>query len=303
MKDYLNEINDLIPIRRKKEEKAKLFEYVKGELGEGRVKKETLEGKHENIIIGDIESAKIIFTAHYDTPATSLIPNMMFPANKLFGMLIHMIYPLVLAALSLALGYLIGGLLSFGDAEVMLLYLVLYFGAFFGTTMLKTNRHNKNDNTSGVATVMSIASETRDECVAFVLFDNEEKGLLGSKAFNKKHKQLLSKKLVVNFDCVGNGDQMIFIPKSGAEGLPEYDALRSVANSDDNIEVHYIPFKKSLGNSDHKSFPCGVGVVAARRGKMVKFFTGRIHTERDTVADSKNVYFLKERMLQLINRI
>ena len=94
MKDYLNEINSQFPIRRRAEEKAKFLEYVKGELGEERVILETLEGKHNNIIIGDVESAKVIFTAHYDTPAASIVPNLMIPANKLIGTLYHFLYPL-----------------------------------------------------------------------------------------------------------------------------------------------------------------------------------------------------------------
>lgn len=101
MKDYLNEINGLFPIRRRAEEKAKFLKYVKDELGNERVSLEQLDGQHKNIIIGDVESAKVIFTAHYDTPAASLVPNLMLPANKVIGTLFHFIYPLAMALLSL----------------------------------------------------------------------------------------------------------------------------------------------------------------------------------------------------------
>ena len=303
MKDYLTEINEHFPIRKKAEEKSKFYDYVRSELGEGRVKRERLENKHENIIIGDISEAKVVFTAHYDTPATSLIPNMMFPANKILGMIIHMVYPVAMALLSLFAAYIVGDALGMGQSGIVILYLLLYFGVFYCSTRLITNKHNKNDNTSGVATVMSIASAINDGRVAFVLFDNEEKGLLGSKALNKKYKKLFDNKMVVNFDCVGNGDQMIFIAKEKAEKLPEYELLRSVITSDDSFEIHHLPFKKSLGNSDHKSFDCGIGVVASRRSRFVKFYTGRIHTERDTVANSENIYFLAEKMKHFIEKL
>jgi Zn-dependent M28 family amino/carboxypeptidase len=140
--------------------------------------------------------------------------------------------------------------------------------------------------------------------VAFILFDNEEKGLLGSKVYNKKYKSLMEDKLVINFDCVGNGDNIIFIFKDKAEQTMEYKLLReAIADGDDQFSVHYIPFKKSLGNSDHKSFPCSIGVMAANEGGFVRFITGRIHTSRDTVANIENIEFLYNRLSVFLNNI
>ncbi|MBQ8302994.1 MAG: M28 family peptidase [Clostridia bacterium] len=303
MKDYLNEIDDRFPIRKSDKEKSDFFDYVVGELGAGRVRKETLEKKHNNIIIGDPTEAKVIFTAHYDTPATSLVPNVMFPANKVIGMLFHIMYPLAMAIFSLLVAFGVGAVLSLDDSYVVCIYLVLYFAIFFCSTRLITNTHNKNDNTSGVATVLSIAKEMHSDKVAFILFDNEEKGLLGSKAFAKKNIKMLGNKIVVNFDCVGNGDQIIFIAKEKAEGLSEYELLKASFSDNDRFSVHHLPFKKSLGNSDHKSFPCGVGVVASKKGRVVKFITGRIHTPRDTVADSGNIYYLAKNAISFVEKI
>lgn len=303
MKDYLTEINDRFPIRKSDKEKTAFYDYVVGELGEERVRKETLEKQHNNIVIGDPAEAKVIFTAHYDTPATSLVPNVMFPANKVLGMLFHMLYPLAMAIFSLLVAFGIGAAFSLKDSDVMCIYLVLYFAIFIGSTRLVTNPHNKNDNTSGVATVLSIAKDMQSDKVAFVLFDNEEKGLLGSKAFVKKHIKSLNNKMVVNFDCVGNGDQIIFIAKEKAESLSEYELLKASFVDNDRFAVHHIPFKKSLGNSDHKSFPCGVGVVASKKGRAVKFITGRIHTPRDTVADSENIYYLAKNAISFAEKL
>lgn len=303
MKDYLNEINSLFPIRRRVEEKAKFLEYVKGELGDERVHLERLEDKHNNIIIGDVESAKVIFTAHYDTPAASLVPNLMIPANKLIGTLYHFLYPLAMALLSLFVALTVAELLGLDSGFSATLYLVLYFGLFFCTTRMLPNKNNKNDNTSGVATVMSLANEICDGRAAFILFDNEEKGLLGSKAFNKAHTSLLSDKMIINFDCVGNGDRMLFIIKEGAALTKEYELLKESVTSDADFTVHHIPAKKAISNSDYKSFPRGVGVMACSRGKIIKFRTGRIHTKRDTVADSKNIYFLTDAMVRFVEKL
>lgn len=303
MKDYLNEINDSFPIRRTNEEKSSFFEYVSKELGYERVKKESID-KNNNIIIGDIAEAKVVFTAHYDTPATSLIPNFMMPANKILGSLIQISYFLIIAIFSLLIAFGIGDTINLDDSEIMLIYLLLYFGFTLCSTRLITNKNNKNDNTSGVATIMSIASEITDSKASFILFDNEEKGLLGSKAFNRKHKKLMESKLVINLDCVGNGDNIIFIVKDKVKSTAEYKLLcDAFKEKDDHFAVHHIPFQRSNGNSDHKSFPCSVGVMAARKGRIVKFFTGRIHTARDTVADNKNIDFLYTRFSEFIKKL
>lgn len=181
--------------------------------------------------------------------------------------------------------------------------MILYFGGFYCTTRILANKHNKNDNTSGVATVMSLAAEINDGRAAFILFDNEEKGLLGSKAYNKAHKSMLSDKLIINFDCVGNGDQIVFISKEEAEKMAEFQHLKSSVTSDKGFTIHYLSAKKTVSNSDYKSFPAGVGVMACRKGKIVKLYTGRIHTARDTVAESKNVYFLTDAMVEYVEKL
>ena len=75
MKNYFKEICSLFPMRRTKEQKSAFFNYVSGEFEPNRVKKDILEKEHENIVIGDIKSAKVIFTAHYDTCAVLPFPN------------------------------------------------------------------------------------------------------------------------------------------------------------------------------------------------------------------------------------
>ena len=303
MKDYLSEVNSLFPVRRSAVEKKRFIEYVSAEIGTERVCVETTD-KNNNVIIGDISAAKVIFTAHYDTPAASPIPNLMIPANKLISTFVHLLFPLALALISLLIAFGAGTLFSLDESATIVIYLALYFASFFGFTRLIPNKHNKNDNTSGVAAVMSLATDYHGEKAAFILFDNEEKGLLGSKAFNKKHKDMMKDKLVINLDCVGNGDNIIFTVKDTAEKLKEYSLLRCAfeENSAD-FGICFIPFKKSSGNSDHKSFPASIGVMAAKRGKLVRFITGRIHTTRDTVASTENISFLTNRFNAFLSKL
>ena len=303
MKNYFKEICSLFPIRRTKEQKSAFFDYVSGEFEPNRVKKDILEKEHENIVIGDIESAKVIFTAHYDTPATSLVPNLMLPANKFINYLYHLGYPLILALLSLAVAFGIGRLLSLELYYTVALYLVIYFVAFFAATRMVTNKNNVNDNSSGVATVISLAKQINKREVAFVLFDNEEKGLLGSKAMSKAYKDLLKDKTVINFDCVANGNEIIFIVKKGAEESEEYAILKNSLIAKEGFNLHFLPFKGSASNSDYKNFERGIGVMACTKGKFVKFYTDKIHTNKDTVGREENVSYIVEQMLNFVSEL
>lgn len=77
------------------------------------------------------------------------------------------------------------------------------------------NKHNANDNTSGVVTLLEIARslpESQRGKVCFVLFDLEEAGLIGSAAYRKAHKKASDSQLVLNLDCVGDGDHIRFFP-------------------------------------------------------------------------------------------
>ena len=97
--DYLTYINSSYPIRRSEQQKEEFRTYVKTTMKRVgyKVNVETLKNKHNNIIIGDPSTAKLILTAHYDTPATSIIPNLMMPRNKGLGFLYSFGFPFILS--------------------------------------------------------------------------------------------------------------------------------------------------------------------------------------------------------------
>ena len=189
MFDYLNHINEIYPVRRSKEEKERFQKYALNEaknLGFNGTIEQIKE--HQNIVIGNPETAKVIFTAHYDTPAKSIFPNIMMPRNVVLGMIYQFSYPILLSLLSLFVAYTIAYLLDQGVEVASILFIFLYLGSFYLLTRCFPNKHNKNDNTSGVATIMELVSSVNSRNVCFILFDNEEKGLLGSSFFSKIHK-------------------------------------------------------------------------------------------------------------------
>ena len=55
MKDYLNYLIEKFPVRRTKIEKENFQKYVKKEITNYQVENQTLEKKHTNIVIGNVE--------------------------------------------------------------------------------------------------------------------------------------------------------------------------------------------------------------------------------------------------------
>lgn len=304
MKDYLNEINEKFPIRRTEEQKKGLFEYVKSEAESVglNARIEQLEKKHNNIVIGDIENASVVYTAHYDTPARSLLPNLMMPRNPGLAYAYAFGIPLVIAFASLGVAYALQVAFSLPYPAFAAIYLALYFGIFFGIMRRGANKTNKNDNTSGVATVLSIMAKN-PENAAYILFDNEEKGLLGSKALLKSNKELWANKPLINFDCVGLGDNIVVVAMEKAEKHPVFAKIADAVVGNDNYNVGLYPKKGSAGNTDSKNFPCGISVMACKKNKKGVLYTPYIHTKRDTVASSENVAFLANSFCNLANTL
>ena len=259
----------------------------------------TNDRKNENIVIGDPLTAKIVCTAHYDTPAASLFPNIMIPRNQLLFYLYQFTPVILILAAALGGGWLIAGAAASDEETFMrvflLGYLAIYYGLYFLMYRVFKNPNNCNDNTSGVAAVLTMVEELTAEQrsdAAFILFDNEEKGKKGSKAYFKDHEAEMKSKFLVNFDCVGNGENVIFIAMKDAEERREYAALQEAFVQDGRFMPWFYPIKGSQSNSDYKNFPCGVGCMACRKSKHGVFYTPYIHTPRDTVASNENITYI-----------
>lgn len=302
---YIKDIIIKYPIRRSRGQKQKFRDYVCNEANTLKqdIKIENLENKHDNILIGDVDNAKVVFTAHYDTPAASLFPNIMMPRNVVLGMIYQFSYPILLALLSLGVSYLIANLLNFQYEIWAVLYIVLYLGSFYLCTRCFDNKNNYNDNTSGVAAVLELARKCSRNDIAFILFDNEEKGKLGSKAFSKAHNKSFIDKLVINLDCVGNGNNILFVAKDKALDNPYYKTISNFVKNNEAYNVEFYGMKGSISNSDYKNFEGGVSVMACKKGRYVGYYTPRIHTKFDTIYSEENIEFIVGSFNQFIENI
>ncbi len=267
-----------------------------------------------NVVIGDPDRAKVVFTAHYDTCAVLPLPNVITPRRfdlyLLYQLLLTVVLLVPLGLFGFALGYVSGLLLGavsawLGSSLVaeigssvlsVVLYAVLLAVLFAGPA----NQHTVNDNTSGVTLLFEIMAalpaERRGE-VAFVLFDLEELGTVGSSVFASKHKTVRRSVPVINFDCVSDGDRVIVAPRRRAREL--CDTLAAAFPSNEAVTATVFP-SGIFYPSDQTNFKCGVGVAALKKSKSGVLYMDRIHTKHDTVYREENIAFLTAGAVKLV---
>ena len=305
----LEELIEKYPVRRSNKQKNAFRDFVILEAekkGIDAMVEKTSDGDNENIVIGDVENAKVVFTAHFDTPASSLFPNIMIPRNIFLFWLYQFAIIFAVLAPSLICAYILEIVVLNNLPTSGIAFWVIYYSIYFLGFRTFVNKNNYNDNTSGVATVMSIIDridENDRDKVAFILFDNEEKGKKGSKAYYKDHEKYMKDKLLINFDCVGNGENVVFIAMNEAEKKAEYSLLKESFAAESGFEPHFYPMKGSESNSDYKNFPCGVGCMASKRAKSGLLYTPRIHTRFDTVAKNENIEYIADGICRFANKI
>lgn len=300
MTQLSQEIFESYQVRKTKKQKQDFTAFLQTHIPELHVQ-ETGFPKCRNLIIGDPSTAKLILTAHYDTCAQLPFPNFITPKKTVLSIL----YSFVIAIPFLLIIFLFNYLLNLlylnywlHSAVSLVAYAALICLVFFGPA----NKTTANDNTSGVITLLEIyqslsAQQKADVC--FVFFDNEEKGLLGSSLFRKKYKNQVKDKLLINFDCVSDGDHFLLgVSKSASQKYQSI--LSSVYTPTDTKNVLLEDLKKIYYPSDQAGFPVAIAVAALNYKKPFGYYMDKIHTKRDTVFQGENIQYLKDRTIQLI---
>lgn len=299
-------------IRKTRKQKSAFIDYVKSvSAAEGYACK-TEKGYFgaRNIVVGDPDTARVIYTAHYDTCVCLPFPNFITPKciwiYLLYQILITMAL-LIAPALIVAGVYGLGTLLQaeavrLGDEIAFFTWYFLLLSELYLLMAGPANKHTANDNTSGVTTLLDIMTalpaEARGE-VAFIFFDLEEMGLLGSAGFANKHKRAAKNTLLVNFDCVSDGKTLLFALREGATRYTE--VIKTAFPSTETFAVEVVS-KGVFYPSDQANFTRGVG-VAALKGKGRLLYMDRIHTKRDTVYMEENIAYLTEGAVKLAQRL
>lgn len=257
--------------------------------------------KSRNLIIGNPETAKVVLGAHYDTCARLPFPNFITPKKPLVSIL----YSVLVVIPYIASIFLLNHLLTYFIHDFWVHYWVTL--AAYGLLMWfmlagPANKHTANDNTSGVITLLelyhALPQEQREQ-VCFVFFDNEEKGVIGSAQFRKKYKTLFKDKLLINYDCVSDGDTFLFgISKKANQRF--YVPLSRAFTSTHGKTAMLENLKKVYYPSDQAGFPVAIAVAALKYKKPFGYYMDRIHTKRDTILDETNIQYLVDRTTQFI---
>lgn len=300
------DVLNTFPVRKTKSQKQAFRDAVQAyaaSIGyDSRVEQGSLGSR--NLVIGNTEQADYLVTAHYDTCARLPIPNYITPCNLWLFLLWQVVLTLLILVVCVLLGLGVGLLTGSGTIGAWSGYLMVW--VVLALMLIgPANPSNANDNTSGVVTLLEIAKsmpENQRKKVAFVLFDLEEAGLIGSASYRKAHKAQTDRQMVLNLDCVGDGDYLTLFPtKKLRQDKKRLTSLYKACGyfGKKSILVHEKGF--AFYPSDQANFPCGVGICALRKGGKT-LYLGRIHTKKDTILDRTNVNLLRAALITLICR-
>ena len=306
-------------IRKTKKQKTDFIHYVQSIAEEQGLPCRVEKGMFgvRNIVVGDPDQAKVVFTAHYDTCAVLPFPNFITPKHFSIYLLYQVV--VVLALFAVLIGGVVLLYLAAGAVLTMLgieinegvmadigfwLYEAGLLGLLWMLLAGPANKHTVNDNTSGVTVLLDMMTELPEEeraKAAFVFFDLEKAGLFGSSAFASAHKKQMKNKLLLNFDCVSDGEHMIFAVKKKARVWAQL--LTECFASDNTVECEVLT-KGVFYPSDQANFPMGVGAAALKKSRFLGIlYMDRIHTKKDTVYREENIVFLKKGAERLLRRL
>ncbi|HCM90194.1 MULTISPECIES: M28 family peptidase [Vagococcus] len=301
-------------VRKSLMEKQRFIKWLKEHLNsyDYQIREEAFEKNGTNLVIGELETAEVILTAHYDTQPNGVIPVFMGFSNWL-SFFISQVWVLLPTILLLHFtSYHIGSLIADFSINHVLMALILGISCILYLYQLTkgfANKHTANDNTSGVATLLAILEDLpkeEREKVCVVFFDQEEIGLVGAANFKRKHEAEVKDTPLINFDCVANGNTFCFVHKKKFRESFKFTQLKVAVEEVSLPETkftHFGPALTHIYTSDQLIFKNSVGVVAAKKLPLFGYYINDIHTGLDTKFDEQNIEILKEMMLEFIRKI
>ena len=256
-----------------------------------------------NIVIGNPYEAEYLVTAHYDTCARMLIPNLITPCNFWTYLLYQLLAVLVVFTPAIVIGVVLFLCLENTELAFSVGYLIMWLCLLL-MQLGPANKHNANDNTSGVVTLLEIAKtlpQTYRSKVCFVLFDLEEAGLIGSASYQRAHKKETENQIVLNLDCVGDGSELLLLPsKKVRKDTCFMDVLCKTAGQYGERTIHVHEKGFCIYPSDQKNFPLGVGIAAMHKTKHNLLYLSRIHTSKDIILEITNINILRACLISVI---
>lgn len=266
-------------MRKKSKEKFRdyLFEKAKALGLEATITPKS--GLAQNVVIGNLDKASVIIGAHYDTPPRMFSWMVSHPIlfNIFIVVLLWGILPLIIIFMPFEIALI-----------VYIIFIILLFSYLLGFFAIP-NKNNYNDNTSGVLTLLTLMHQVKSEKIAYVFFDNEEKGLIGSLLLARHLRS--SRKNVIILDCVGVGETLAFYYYGYKELANKISS--SFINLDNLNYNHEVKKGGYLATSDHLSFRyhshVGIMVMKKKGGRLT---ISNIHSELDNFLETDNIRYI-----------
>lgn len=312
MSDFASRIERDYPVRRKAQEKERFRIWLIATLREMgypaalQSKESALQsgGRVTNVVVGDPEKAKLILTAHYDTPLREPLPPLLCPTRPVT----YVLYQALTPVLALVVSFLIAFALTFpfnAPFWTLPIFLVLLIGCLAYLKFGPSETNNLNDDISGVVTLLEVAKSLTPRYrgnVCFVFFDCGAQTGQGAKAFRKKY-PATREKSVIHLDCVGDGDEIMFLPSKYSRWNSELLDFINESFADAEKPEGKSVFLKADGlvyyPSDNRAFRYSTAVCAVK--KAAGF--GRCITPRKTSAlDEANIDILIAGLARLVMR-
>lgn len=260
--------------------------------------------KCRNLIIGDPENAKVLLCAHYDTCARLPFPNFIMPKCPLLSILysVLLILPMIAVVFLLNLAL---NLLTDNYWVHYWLSLAAYAGLLILMVAGPANKHTANDNTSGVITLcelLQVLTPDLRKKAAFIFFDHEETGLIGSSYFRSQYKALAKDKLLINFDCVSDGNSILVSASKQAQR--EFgQLLKECFLPEEDKDILFTKSEKTYYPSDQIGFKKSVAVASLKRNRFIGYYMNRIHTSKDTIFEKQNIKLLCDCTRRLLKHL
>ena len=300
MNEFAERIERDFPVRCKEKEKVDFrtwLVYTLKELGyspklESGTSALSAGGNVTNVVVGDIEKAKIVLAAHYDTGVREVLPPLICPTRPATYMLYEALMPLLALAVSFLISFGVTFALNMPNMTLPLFLLLLVVGLFY-PKYGKSEMNNKNANTSGVIALLEAAKALtpryRGE-VCFLFLDGGTQGSKGAKRLIHAHPELKKNSVCSRFR----------LNKTPSRSRWNDKLLDTILEQFSNSEKKTC-FLKTDGlvhyPSDNRAFTGGTVICAC---KKVKGFGRCILPRKATGIDEENLSLLCDGLCKLV---
>ena len=264
--------------------------------------------KSRNIVVGNPAEAEVLFGGHYDTCAWMPFPNFMAPTNPVLFWGYQILLTIMILVSAALIGFVAGLICGNNGAVAYFAFLIALIVFMIQMMFGFRNKHTANDNTSGIITLTHILealpTEQRNK-VCVIYFDNEEKGLFGSSFFYKKHRKQIKNKMLINFDCVGDGSNIVTMADRKSRKDAKYQMFTDTLKQEEAaFDVKYLcrKMKFMMFPSDQMNFKKGIGVCSLKKSP-IGYYVARIHTYFDTKCREENIAYLTKVMREFVEKL